>query len=76
MLSENTSLLVYLTEHCVFQGSDTPRFRGCYQDSEGTGGSAIQLVGNTQANGDYGVTFDGDDDWAIITAEGKPHDHC
>ena len=55
---------------CRFQAADTPRFIGCYQDSEGTGGSAIQLAGNTQANDDYGLTFDGDDDWAVITAEG------
>ena len=55
---------------CLYTAADTPRFVGCYQDSEGTGGSAIQLAGNTQANSDYGLTFDGEDDWAVITAEG------
>jgi hypothetical protein len=55
---------------CIYTDASTPRFIGCYQDSEGTGGSAIQLAGNTQANEDYGLTFDGEDDWAVITAEG------
>ena len=55
---------------CIYTAADTPRFVGCYADSEGTGGSAIMLAGNTQANSDYGLTFDGEDDWAVITAEG------
>ena len=48
----------------------TPRFVGCYQDSEGAGGSSIQLSGNTHADEDFGLTFDGEDDWAVITSAG------
>ena len=55
---------------CAYRGVDTPRFIGCYQDSEGTGGSAIRLGGNTVGDDEYGLTFDGEEDWAIITAEG------
>ena len=67
---DRESVCTSAADDCVYTAADTPRYIGCYQDSEGIGGSAIQLAGNTQANSDYGLTFDGEDDWAVITAEG------
>jgi hypothetical protein len=53
---------------CTYVAPTTPQFLGCYQDSEGTGGSAILLAGNTYADGDFGLTFDGEGDYAVIEA--------
>ena len=45
----------------------TGDYLGCYIDSEGQFGEAITLGGDTFADDGFGLTFDGDGDYAIIT---------
>jgi hypothetical protein len=52
-------------EQTVYGAPESPIFIGCFADSEGQYGEDMTLGGNTYIDQGYGLTFDGEGDYAV-----------
>jgi hypothetical protein len=54
--------------NAVYEIGSPPRYQGCFIDSQGQVGAPYQLGGDTYIDpAGFGLSFDGEDDFAIIT---------
>lgn len=55
-------------ERTVYGTLASPVYVGCFADSEGEFGEDITIGGNTFVDGSYGLTFDGEGDYAVLAS--------